>query len=75
MRTKKSCVFRITEATFFVIEVDQSDYNNKQKRLKMKKKKAKNPQFTRNLLRRKKNRGASLYLSISIPFSVKLSFF
>ena len=43
---KKSCVFRITEATFFVIEVDQSDYNNKQKRLKMKKKKRR----TRNLL-------------------------
>lgn len=42
---KKSCVFRITEATFFVIEVDQSDYNNKQKRLKMKKKRR-----TRNLL-------------------------
>lgn len=43
MRMKKSCVFRITEATFFVIEVDQSDYNNKQKRLKMKKKKSEEP--------------------------------
>lgn len=68
---KKSCVFRITEATFFVIEVDQSDYNNKQQKAKKKRR-------THNLLatccgETKKNRDPSLYFSISIPFSVKLS--